>query len=55
MKILLLLSIAASAAFAQMPVYEFTTDANFNFYCSIFANIAVVLVPAFAALSLIKS
>jgi hypothetical protein len=54
-KIVLLLMVAILPAFAQMPVYEFTSDNTFNFYYSIFVNLAVVLIPIFGALSLIRS
>ncbi|MDR0579218.1 MAG: hypothetical protein LBG21_01250 [Campylobacteraceae bacterium] len=55
MKIILFFMIAILPAFAEMPVYEFTSDITFNFYYSIFVNLAVVLVPIFGALSLIRS
>jgi hypothetical protein len=54
-KTILLLMIAVLPAFAEMPVYEFTSDTVFNFYYSIFVNLAIVLIPIFGALSLIRS
>jgi hypothetical protein len=55
MKTILCLLVFILPAFAEMPVYEFTSDVTFNFYYSIFVNIAVVLIPIFGALSLIRS
>ena len=38
-----------------MDVYEFTSEPVFNVMFSIFLNIALVLIPAFAAISLARN
>ena len=53
MKILLIL-VFTTFAFG-MPVYEFTDNNVFNAMYSLFINVAIVIVPIFGALALIKS
>lgn len=54
MKKIILILIFSTFAFA-MPVYEFTDNNVFNAMYSLFINVAIVIVPVFGALALIRS